>query len=428
MLLPRRLAVSLLVGALVLGPAPGSVADPETAQPSAEAAPVRVMLLGDSVTMGSSGDWTWRYRLWRHLERNGADVDLVGPSTDLYRVGDGPAAYADRTFDRDHAAAWGRWAAHTAALVGGLVSDHRPDVLVVNLGINDLMYDTEAWVLEHRLADLVREAQAADPDLAVVLGEVTQTWLAEAGPPARALNRALPSLAGRLTTETSAVVVAEVAAGYTRSHTYDDTHPTAAGEVRIAAAVADSLAELGVGVAYPRPLGAVRPTPSRAPVVTASPGPRRVTLRWRAAPGATGYAVSYSDGGRWRALPRTTRRRAVVTGLAGGREHTFRVRAHKGTSAGATGTAVAVPAPGRVTAVRAERGRTRLVVTWRAPGPARYRVALRAPGRAPVVRSVGRPRIVLRGLAPGRRHVVTIRAVAGGLVGPPARVVSHTRR
>jgi len=428
MLLPGRLVVPLLVGALALGPAPASVASPGTEERSAEAAPVRVMLLGDSVTMGSSGDWTWRYRLWKHLEHSGADADLVGPSTDLYRVGDGQPVYADRDFDRDHAAAWGRWAAHTAALVGDLVSDHRPDVLVVNLGVNDLMYDTEAWVLEYRLADLVREAQAADPDLAIVLGEVTQTWLAKAGPAARALNRALPGLARRLTTETSEVLVAGVAAGYTRSHTYDDTHPTAAGEVRIAAAVADSLAELGVGPAYPRPLGTVRPTPSRAPVVTASPCPGRVTLKWRAAPGATRYAVSYSDGGRWRALPRTTGRKAVVTGLAGGREHTFRVRAHKGTSAGATGTAVAVPAPGRVTAVRAERSRTRLVVTWRAAGPARYRVALRAPGRTRVMRTVGQPRIVLRGLAPGRRHVVTIRAVAGGLVGPPARVAYSTRR
>ncbi|MFC7503453.1 hypothetical protein, partial [Nocardioides sp. GCM10030258] len=36
---------------------------------------VRVLIVGDSVTQGSSGDWTWRYRLWRHLQDAGLAVD-----------------------------------------------------------------------------------------------------------------------------------------------------------------------------------------------------------------------------------------------------------------------------------------------------------------------------------------------------------------
>lgn len=26
--------------------------------------PISVMVVGDSITQGSEGDWTWRYRLW----------------------------------------------------------------------------------------------------------------------------------------------------------------------------------------------------------------------------------------------------------------------------------------------------------------------------------------------------------------------------
>ena len=49
----------------------------------------------------SSGDWTWRYRLWKHFRDVGADVDLVGTDEDL--AGRRPACnldYADPDFDR----------------------------------------------------------------------------------------------------------------------------------------------------------------------------------------------------------------------------------------------------------------------------------------------------------------------------------------
>ena len=52
------LAMSGLVAGL-LGLAPPTVADP---------APVRIMVVGDSITEGSSGDWTWRYRLAKYLD------------------------------------------------------------------------------------------------------------------------------------------------------------------------------------------------------------------------------------------------------------------------------------------------------------------------------------------------------------------------
>ena len=46
--------------------------------------PVRILLVGDSVTQGSAGDWTWRYRLWKHFDAAGVAVDFVGPRNDLY--------------------------------------------------------------------------------------------------------------------------------------------------------------------------------------------------------------------------------------------------------------------------------------------------------------------------------------------------------
>lgn len=43
------------------------------------AAPLRVMVVGDSMTQGREGDWTWRYRIWQFFQHNQIAVDFVGP-------------------------------------------------------------------------------------------------------------------------------------------------------------------------------------------------------------------------------------------------------------------------------------------------------------------------------------------------------------
>lgn len=37
-------------------------------------AAIRVMIVGDSITQGREGDWTWRYRLWQWFQEQGVEV------------------------------------------------------------------------------------------------------------------------------------------------------------------------------------------------------------------------------------------------------------------------------------------------------------------------------------------------------------------
>ena len=67
------------------------------------------MVVGDSISHGSAGDYTWRYRLWKHLTGNGVAVDFVGPRRGLFDSVRSPSGevidtntYADRAFDSDH--------------------------------------------------------------------------------------------------------------------------------------------------------------------------------------------------------------------------------------------------------------------------------------------------------------------------------------
>lgn len=317
-----------MLAALVCVPATSSAAAVATE-------PTRVLLLGDSVTMGSTGDWTWRYRLWQHLGATApGQVDLVGPRTDLYdrtTATSGHHEYVDPAFDSDHAALWGSGATFPPYPVHELVAAHRVDTVVELLGLNDLdVLPLTPEQVADEVRSLVQEARSANPDVDVVLGEVAQTWVA--GAPE--LNALLHAVAVELDTSQARVVVAETADGFFRQRdTYDDSHPSSRGEVKIAAAVADALAETGIGAPATRPLPTV-PVGPRTPVVLRGKiRDGKVKLRWSSSPGADGYRVLVRRPSRsteWRNAGDTGRRRFTIRGLTPGERVQLVVLPRKG--------------------------------------------------------------------------------------------------
>src|SRR4051794_41152424 len=137
------LALLLAVAAIALGPGPASADASGTA---------RILIVGDSVTQGKIGDYTWRYRLWRALQAEDKSVDFVGPHTDLFDPATGAfenPGYADPDFDQDHAAWWGLMLSHidVRTSVHDLMVDHSPDVVIDALGVNDLIYGVSPTAL-----------------------------------------------------------------------------------------------------------------------------------------------------------------------------------------------------------------------------------------------------------------------------------------
>lgn len=299
--------------------------------------PVRILLVGDSVTQGSTGDWTWRYRLWEHLRASGAHVDFVGPRDDLLDRATsqfGSQEYVDPHFDRDHAARWGMALAAPDWPVGELVRDYRPDVVVEMLGLNDLTWgNTTPDRLESELTDFVRDARAADPHVDVVLTELPQVWFA--GVPR--LDLMLPALAERLSTNGSRVVTASTSAGATEYvDTYDPAHLSATGEVRVAAGVADALAQLGIGASYPRPLPEVPDGPREPAFLLARPEDGGAYLCWRSPPGADNTVVWVRDvtvEEPWHRLPWTVTQTCWrATGMVDGHVYEYRLQSAKGSA------------------------------------------------------------------------------------------------
>ncbi len=412
------------------GPAAGRTPHPtfRSAPPSESGAPTRLMIVGDSVSQGDAGDWTWRYRLARHLSRSGAEVDLVGPANDLR---EGGADYVNPAFDTDHAARWGATLTFPT-WPGPALAAYAPEVVVMFLGLNDLVWlELSPTQVLDQMRVRLQTLRQGTPGVDVVLVRLPQTDR----PGVPEVNAGLVTLAAEEDTAEERVVVASADAGFQAGRpgrpadTYDGMHPSSRGEVRIAAAVADALAGLGIGEPYPRPL----PRPALGPRWPAEvDGVARDSafrVTWTSAPGTTGEAVWLRDlttGDGWRRatgpLPSGDdgHGSARVWGLVN--RHRYEVRLHpvkgwleaRDTRSEALRLIPIAPAPTglRVTALR---GGARVV--WQ---PTRdtggYVVLLRRHGAARwVAHSAAATRLRLTGLRGGVRYDVAVHALRFGV-------------
>lgn len=291
-----------------LGPGGLRFGDAEPESVTIDATPpagvAELMIVGDSTAQGSAGDYTWRYRLWSHLnEESGLEVRFVGPYDELFSLAGGEnaaTAYAEPDFDTAHASVWGTTVERLTDEIGTHVAEYEPDYLLVMAGVNDMLTGSDAGVVGNRIADLVATARVARGDVQIVLSELPPVWGTSDDSHLNAeiaeFNAALPGLAVELTGEDSPVAVARSAEDYVpMDDNWDTVHPNANGEVKIAAAFADALADdLGLGDPYARPLPEHSVGPRIAPEVTVEPaseGDTRVRLTWDPVPGATHYEV-----------------------------------------------------------------------------------------------------------------------------------------
>ncbi|MCW2786298.1 MAG: GDSL-like Lipase/Acylhydrolase [Marmoricola sp.] len=333
----RRTVACALAGAglvLAMAAVPGSAGATPTADPLCVDAPAttapqtNVLLLGDSITEGSPGDYTWRYFAWKHLVQGGVNVNFVGPSSGMLDI---VGRYLDShdyvcPFDEDHDAIPGGLIAYYLAPSAADpsqtrmhydVSHYAADAVVLYAGIGDLFQnddqlpgddpnvpDTPQQALDHA-HQAVQEAQAANPDVKIVIGtgatypdSVFRSALQQH---VRTFNQLLEddaptwSVAGH-----SQVVVAQTGKNWGGTDlTYDNQHPNVQGEVGLAAIIDESLHDVGIGpAAEPVPdltayLGPRQPADLLAPTTSGA----SVNLTWTLVPGATRSAIERREVG-----------------------------------------------------------------------------------------------------------------------------------
>ncbi|MGI5444776.1 GDSL-type esterase/lipase family protein [Streptomyces sp. CA-243310] len=224
---------------------------------------MRFMFVGDSMTIGRAGDYTWRYRMWQHLHATmGGSYAIVGPRGEVYdSLTDAPTSheYADPGFPataRRHLAGWGEGWQHMAPLIGPAVREGRADVLLVSLGLIDLGFYTKAEQTADNVRLFVARARAAHPGVRMVLLPVIPNVRAESDAPFAAevarFNELLAKAVADLSTDASPILLAARPQAYDiHRDTYDGTHPNASGEHRLAGEFAAALHQAwGIGGPY----------------------------------------------------------------------------------------------------------------------------------------------------------------------------------
>lgn len=208
------------------------------------------MPVGDSMTIGSAGEHTWRYRMWQHLRATyGGPFRIVGPRETLYdKATESPDSheYADPDFPRAHLAGWGEGWQHMVPLIGEAVRTQRADILLVSLGLIDLGFYTNAEQTAANARTFIAQARAANPRIHMVLLPVIPNVRAESDVPfateVAAFNELLEKAVADLDEPRSPALLASPPPAYDiHLDTYDGTHPNANGEHKIAEAFAEAM-------------------------------------------------------------------------------------------------------------------------------------------------------------------------------------------
>jgi len=153
---------------------------------------IRIMPLGDSITGGSHSSTSYRYYLSKALQQDGFNsVIFVGS---LHGITDGSPA-PDDNWEMDHEGHPGwradqidsgtgariDWAAGKLGGEAGWARVYKPDIVLIDLGLNDLSQGRGPSQTVTSLGHTIDTLRRSNPGVAIILAQVTPEWPSEPG-------------------------------------------------------------------------------------------------------------------------------------------------------------------------------------------------------------------------------------------------------
>jgi lysophospholipase L1-like esterase len=188
--------------------------------------PVRVMPLGDSITDGLQSPGGYRSDLWQYTKADGMNIDFVGSRSS------GPSQLGDRD-DEGHPG-WRirQLSEHTR----GWLLKYRPDVVLLQIGTNDVIQRWGLPAAPARLSALLDLITATVPAAQVYVATITPL----AGRPndarARAYNATIPGLVAGKAAAGRHVHLVDMHSVLSKDDlSGDGIHPTSGGYAEMAA-------------------------------------------------------------------------------------------------------------------------------------------------------------------------------------------------
>ena len=167
-----------------VGPDPGPDPEPEPEPPAfPTVGQLRIMPLGDSITWGtgSSTEAGYRVRLYTDLQGHGNTVDFVGS----LRSGPAPNAHEGHP----------SWKiADIAGIADSVLATHRPNVVLLHLGTNDMAGNIDPAGAPARLGGLIDQIFAASPDVTLLVSTIVPSGFPGIQARIAAYNQAVPGV------------------------------------------------------------------------------------------------------------------------------------------------------------------------------------------------------------------------------------------
>ena len=189
----------------------------------AQAAPVRIMALGDSIT-GSPG--CWRALLWQHMQNTGyTNVDFVGTLS---------AQGCGFSYDGENEGHGGILATNIASQnqLPAWLSATSPDVILMHLGTNDVWSAKPTSEIIAAFSTMLGQMRSKNPNTKLVVAKIIPVAPSSCGEcPQRTidLNSAIGTWAAANTTAASPISVVDQWTGWVPStDTSDGVHPVGA--------------------------------------------------------------------------------------------------------------------------------------------------------------------------------------------------------
>jgi acyl-CoA thioesterase-1 len=180
--------------------------------------PIKIMPLGDSITYGYNGGYSYRYYLIKQLKAAGFNnFDMVGSLTSDHQTGD--------VWDQDNEGHIGWTNSMINDNIPYWVSLNKPDIVLIHTGTNG---GTVAEV-----GQIIDKIRAANPTVVILLAEIIPDL--SVNNDFHTYNAGLVTLGSQKTTAQSPIIMVDLNTGFDTAHWYSDNeHPNALGDTWMA--------------------------------------------------------------------------------------------------------------------------------------------------------------------------------------------------
>lgn len=199
----------------------------------------RIMIVGDSI---SAGPGCYKKFLLKDLKDNGySSFEFVGEYTDDCSGNVMHSAVSCSTADQYTQASFSvpNCTNKTYQGLAPLAVKHKPDLLMLQLGVNDVWGNRSAATILGSYAKLVEQARAQNPRVVIVVAQIQKIKPDCSNDAvysrAEALVKAVPDWAAKQSQATSPVFVADLwtNSDFSKAETLDCVHPNDAGAQRM---------------------------------------------------------------------------------------------------------------------------------------------------------------------------------------------------